>query len=56
MSIRVALVDDHKMMREGLRSLLEKYPDIEVVGEAGTGVTGMLCSASEGGRLQSCSN
>ena len=34
MSIKVLIVDDHKIMREGLRSLLEKQPDIEVVAEA----------------------
>ena len=34
MSLRVLIVDDHKIMREGLRSLLEKLPDIEVVAEA----------------------
>ena len=34
MSIRVLIVDDHKIMREGLRSMLEKQPDIEVVAEA----------------------
>ena len=32
--IRVLLVDDHAMMRQGLRSVLESYPDVEVVGEA----------------------
>jgi CheY-like chemotaxis protein len=32
--IRVLLVDDHAMVRQGLRSLLESYADIEVVGEA----------------------
>lgn len=37
MNIRVALVDDHAMIREGLRSLLEKSGFIEVVGEAATG-------------------
>jgi DNA-binding NarL/FixJ family response regulator len=37
MNIRVALVDDHAMIREGLRSLLEKNAFIEVVGEAATG-------------------
>ncbi len=34
MKVRVLLVDDHKMMREGLRALLATAPDIEVVGEA----------------------
>jgi DNA-binding NarL/FixJ family response regulator len=37
MNIRVLLADDHKMMREGLKSLLDKNPDIEVVGEAQNG-------------------
>lgn len=34
--IRVAVVDDHEMVREGLRALLDTAPDIETVGEAGT--------------------
>jgi DNA-binding NarL/FixJ family response regulator len=37
MMIRVLLVDDHQMMREGLKALLAAVPDIEVVGEAGDG-------------------
>ncbi len=37
MRIRVLLVDDHAMMRDGLRSLLAGVPDIEVVGEAADG-------------------
>jgi two-component system, NarL family, response regulator DevR len=36
MSIRVFLLDDHELVREGIRSLLEGDPDIEVVGEAST--------------------
>ncbi len=35
--IRVLLVDDHAILRAGLRALLETYPDIEIVGEAGDG-------------------
>jgi len=35
--IRVLLVDDHAMVRQGLRSLLDSYSDIEVVGEASNG-------------------
>lgn len=37
MSIRVLIVDDHTILRAGLRSLLSAYPDIKVVGEAGDG-------------------
>ncbi len=37
MTIQVLIADDHKMLREGLRSLLEKEPGIEVVGEATSG-------------------
>ncbi len=37
MIIRVLLVDDHQMMRDGLRGLLVGEPDIEVVGEASDG-------------------
>jgi len=33
--VRVLLVDDHAVVREGYRRLLEREPDIEVVGEAG---------------------
>lgn len=33
-TIRLLLVDDHKVVRLGLRALLEAEPDIEVVGEA----------------------
>jgi DNA-binding NarL/FixJ family response regulator len=41
MSTKVLLVDDHKIFREGLRSLLEKRPGIEIVGEAENAVTAM---------------
>jgi two-component system response regulator NreC len=37
MRIRILLADDHQMTREGLRSLLEELPDMEVVAEAETG-------------------
>jgi two-component system response regulator DevR len=36
MGIRVFLLDDHEVVREGVRSLLESDGDIEVVGEAST--------------------
>ena len=39
MTIRVLLAEDHSIVRAGLRSLLEKEPDIEVVAEAKDGRT-----------------
>ncbi len=36
MSTRVFLLDDHEVVRRGLRELLESEDDMEVVGEAGT--------------------
>ncbi len=38
-NIRILLADDHKITREGLRSLLEKQKDMEVVAEAKDGRT-----------------
>ncbi len=37
MTIRLLLVDDHEMMRDGLRSILEQDDQIEVIGEAASG-------------------
>ena len=34
--LSLLLVDDHVILREGLRALLESQPDFHVVGEAGT--------------------
>ncbi|GLF98725.1 response regulator transcription factor [Streptomyces yaizuensis] len=39
--IRVLLVDDHQVVRRGLRTFLEIQDDIEVVGEAGDGSEGV---------------
>jgi DNA-binding NarL/FixJ family response regulator len=41
MSVRVFLLDDHEIVRRGVRELLEANDDIEVVGEAGTAEEGM---------------
>jgi two-component system, NarL family, response regulator NreC len=35
--VRILLVDDHKVLRDGLRSLLESEDDLVVIAEAGTG-------------------
>lgn len=43
--IRLMLVDDHKMVREGLKIYLSLEPDIEVVGEAADGAEGARMAA-----------
>lgn len=40
-TIRVLLVDDHAVLRAGLRALLDSEPDITVIGEAATGEAGL---------------
>ena len=37
MSVKVILADDHQMFREGLRSLMERQTDIEIIAEAADG-------------------
>jgi DNA-binding NarL/FixJ family response regulator len=43
--IRVLIVDDHVMVRQGLRAVLQAYPNIEVTGEAGNGEEALLSVA-----------
>ena len=45
-SIRVAVADDHPVVREGLLAMLETQPDFAVVGEAGTGPEALALIAS----------
>jgi two-component system response regulator NreC len=40
---RIVLVEDHTVVREGLRMLLASHPDLEVVGEAGDGREAVEC-------------
>ena len=44
MTIRIVVIDDHPLVRAGVRSALEAIPDLEVVGEA----------ADVGGAIQAC--
>jgi DNA-binding NarL/FixJ family response regulator len=37
MGVHIVLADDHRILREGLRNLLNSQPDLEVVGEAANG-------------------
>jgi two-component system, NarL family, response regulator DevR len=41
MTVRVFLLDDHEVVRRGVRDLLEAQDDFEVVGEAGTAAEGL---------------
>jgi DNA-binding NarL/FixJ family response regulator len=47
MTIRVLLADDQKLVRAGFRSLLERDPDIDVVGEASDGAQAVELAARE---------
>jgi NarL family two-component system response regulator LiaR len=46
MSIRLLLVDDHAVVREGLRAFLRLQPDLEVCGEAADGASAVELAAS----------
>jgi len=44
MGIKIVLADDHKIVRQGFRSLIEKHTDMEVIGETDDGRTAIqLC-------------
>jgi len=45
MGLRIILADDHKLMREGLRSLLESEPDMTVIAEAEDGISAVKLAA-----------
>lgn len=41
MTIRILLIDDHTLFRSGIRALLQRQPDFEIVDEAADGVEGI---------------
>ncbi|MGH8675067.1 MAG: response regulator, partial [Burkholderiales bacterium] len=45
--IRIILVDDHALVREGVSRLLEAQPDMRVVGSFGEGADAIRCAARE---------
>ncbi len=47
MSIRVLIADDHRLFRDGLRALLSRQRDFEVVGEVGDGRTAVEAASQE---------
>jgi len=44
MTVKILIADDHRIMREGLRALLEKQNDFEIIAEAGDGRTAVRIS------------
>ena len=40
--LQVMIVDDHVLVREGIRSILDSYEDIQVVGEASNGIEAII--------------
>jgi two-component system nitrate/nitrite response regulator NarL len=45
--IRMVLVDDHSLVRDGLRARLAVVPHLEVIGEAGTGLEALALAEAE---------
>ena len=45
--IRILIVDDHEVVRHGLRQMLEAEPDMEIAGEAGTGLDAVRMAEGE---------
>jgi NarL family two-component system response regulator LiaR len=48
MTVRVLIADDHRVVRDGLRYLLDQEPDIDVVGQAGDGRQALRAAAATG--------
>jgi DNA-binding NarL/FixJ family response regulator len=50
-TIRVGIVDDHALVRDGLRLILEREPDIDVVGEAADAAAAIALAATRKPRV-----
>ena len=48
MAVRILIADDHKIVRDGLKALLESETDFEVIGEAGTGLEATMVTPPTG--------
>ena len=46
-TIRILLIEDHVILREGLRSLLEMEDDLSIIGEATSGEEGLRIAATK---------
>jgi DNA-binding NarL/FixJ family response regulator len=46
-SVRLVIVDDHPVVRDGLRGMFAEQPDLEVVGEAGDGEQGLAVAVTQ---------
>jgi DNA-binding NarL/FixJ family response regulator len=49
---RILLADDHEVVRDGLRMVLDSAPDLEVVAEAGDGAQAVELALSERSTLR----
>jgi DNA-binding NarL/FixJ family response regulator len=47
MKVKILLADDHQILREGLKALLEKHPSMQVVAEAENGIETLRIAAEE---------
>src|SRR4029450_9608855 len=45
--LRILLVEDHEVVRQGLKLLIDREPDLEVVDEASDGAQAIACAASQ---------
>lgn len=48
MTTRILLADDHALVRQGVRLILDGEPDLEVVAEAGDGAEALTLTAAGG--------